>query len=438
MAAKHILVVDDEIGIRELLRDILQDEGYRVQLAENAAAARAARLQERPDLVLLDIWMPDCDGITLLKEWVNSSLLTMPAVMMSGHGTIDTAVEATRIGAFDFLEKPIALQKLLKTVSTALKHGEQRPKSAMNLASLGKSPIITALKERLDKIAANVSPAPVLLIGPKGSGAELCARYLQEADSPWLALSDYARLANEPMDVLEGLRGGVLFIAELTELNKAEQKGLLLLIAKSDKYRVRVVCATSENLPKLQAEGLFDYNLYQMLTASSLSMPALNDHKEDIPDLVVAITHLQLELAGMDYREFDVAALNALRNSDWPGDLAQLDAVIRNLLQTSLGEKIGLEDVKRVLHQFDDRQVMGSTELTVAVQIQSEQSVSLSLDSSLFDQPLREARDDFERRYFEHHIKLVAHNMSKLADIAGLERTHLYRKLKQLGIKIKA
>lgn len=438
MAAKHILVVDDEIGIRELLRDILQDEGYRVQLAENAAAARAARLQERPDLVLLDIWMPDCDGITLLKEWVNSSLLTMPVVMMSGHGTIDTAVEATRIGAFDFLEKPIALQKLLKTVSTALKHGEQRPKSAMNLASLGKSPIITALKERLDKIAAHVSPAPVLLIGPKGSGAELCARYLQEADSPWLALSDYARLAHEPMDVLEGLRGGVLFIAELTELNKAEQKGLLLLIAKSDKYRVRVVCATSENLPRLQAEGLFDYNLYQTLTASSLSMPALNDHKEDIPDLVVAITHLQLELAGMDYREFDVAALNALRNADWPGDLAQLDAVLRNLLQTSLGEKIGLEDVKRVLHQFDDRQVMGSAELTVAVQIQSEQSVSLSLDSSLFEQPLREARDDFERRYFEHHIKLVAHNMSKLAEIAGLERTHLYRKLKQLGIKIKA
>ena len=438
MAAKHILVVDDEIGIRELLRDILQDEGYRVQLAENAAAARAARLQERPDLVLLDIWMPDCDGITLLKEWVNSSLLTMPVVMMSGHGTIDTAVEATRIGAFDFLEKPIALQKLLKTVSTALKHGEQRPKSAMNLASLGKSPIITALKERLDKIADNVSPAPVLLIGPKGSGAELCARYLQEADSPWLALSDYARLAHEPMEVLEGLRGGVLFIAELTELNKAEQKGLLLLIAKSDKYRVRVVCATSENLPRLQAEGLFDYNLYQTLTASSLSMPALNDRKEDIPDLVVAITHLQLELAGMDYREFDVAALNALRNSDWPGDLAQLDAVLRNLLQTSLGEKIGLEDVKRVLHQFDDRQVMGSTELTVAVQIQSEQSVSLSLDSGLFDEPLREARDDFERRYFEHHIKLVAHNMSKLAEIAGLERTHLYRKLKQLGIKIKA
>ncbi|MBZ4200508.1 MAG: response regulator [Methylotenera sp.] len=442
MAAKHILVVDDEIGIRELLRDILQDEGYRVQLAENAAAAREARLQERPDLVLLDIWMPDCDGITLLKEWVNSSLLTMPVVMMSGHGTIDTAVEATRIGAFDFLEKPIALQKLLKTVSTALKHGEQRPKSAMNLASLGKSPIITALKERLDKIASNVNPGPVLLIGPKGCGTELCARYLQETDSPWLALSDYDRLANEPMDILEGLRGGVLYIAELTELNKAEQKGLLLLMAKSDKYRVRVVCATSENLPRLQAEGVFDYNLYQTLAAVSLSMPALDDHKEDIPDLVLAITHLQLELAGLEYREFDVAALNALRNADWPGDLAQLDTVIRNLLQTSLGEKIGLDDIKRVLHQFDGRQAMDSgttiTELSVALQVSSEQSIGLSLDSSLLDQPLREARDAFERWYFEHHIKLVAHNMSKLAEIAGLERTHLYRKLKQLGIKIKA
>ncbi len=438
MATKHILVVDDEIGIRELLRDILQDEGYHVQLAENAAAARAARLHERPDLVLLDIWMPDCDGITLLKEWVNSSLLTMPVVMMSGHGTIDTAVEATRIGAFDFLEKPIALQKLLKTVTTALKHGEQLPKSAMNLASLGKSPIVTALKDRLDKIALSPNPAPILLIGAKGSGAELCARYLQEVGSPWLALSEYGRLASEPLKILEGLRGGVLFLAELGELNKAEQKGLLLLIAKSDKYRVRVVCATSENLPRLQAEGLFDYNLYQTLAAVSLSMPALDEHKEDIPDLVGAITHLQLELAGLEYREFDVAALNALRNADWPGDLAQLDAVIRNLLQTSLGEKVGLEDVTRVLHQFDDRQATATAELTVAVQMSSEQSVSLSLDSDLLDQPLREARDAFERRYFEHHIKLVAHNMSKLADIAGLERTHLYRKLKQLGIKIKA
>ncbi|MEZ0238487.1 MAG: response regulator, partial [Methylophilaceae bacterium] len=121
MTARQVLVVDDEVGIRELLSEILSDEGYHVKLAENAAQARDSRQQERPDLVLLDIWMPDCDGISLLKEWGNGGLLTMPVVMMSGHGTIDTAVEATRIGAFDFLEKPIALQKLLKTVNAALK-----------------------------------------------------------------------------------------------------------------------------------------------------------------------------------------------------------------------------------------------------------------------------------------------------------------------------
>lgn len=439
MATKHILVVDDEIGIRELLRDILQDEGYQVQLAENAAAARAVRLHERPDLVLLDIWMPDCDGITLLKEWANSSQLTMPVVMMSGHGTIDTAVEATRIGAFDFLEKPIALQKLLKTVTTALKHGEQSPKSEMNLASLGKSPIVTALKDRLDKIAISVSPSPVLLIGTKGCGSELCARYLQEAGSPWLALTEFGRLAEAPLDILEEIRGGVLYIAEIAELNKAEQKGLLLLIAKSDKYHVRVVCGTSENLPRLQAESLFDYNLFQALSAVSLNMPALDEHKEDIPDLVIAITNLQLEMAGLEYREFDIAALNSLRNADWPGDLAQLDAVIRNLLQTSLGEKITLSDVNRVMHQFDDRQLpVTKAELTSTSKSRVKTtSLAGNIDKNLLDQPLREARDDFERVYFDYHIKLAANNMSKLAEIAGLERTHLYRKLKQLGIKTK-
>ncbi|MDP2070348.1 sigma-54 dependent transcriptional regulator [Methylotenera sp.] len=439
MASKHILVVDDEIGIRELLRDILQDEGYQVQLAENAAVARAARLHERPDIVLLDIWMPDCDGITLLKEWANSSLLTMPVVMMSGHGTIDTAVEATRIGAFDFLEKPIALQKLLKTVSAALKHSEQLPKSEMNLTSLGKSPIVVALKDRLDKIAVGVSPSPVLLIGPKGCGAELCARYLHDSGSPWLQLSEFSQLVNAPLDILETIRGGVVYISEITELNKTEQKGLLLLIAKSDKYNVRVVCGTSENLPKLQAEALFDHNLFQALSAVSLRVPALDEHKEDIPDLAVSIANLQLELAGLEYREFDVAALNGLRNANWPGDLAQLDAAVRNLIHTSLGEKITLDDVKRVLHQFDDSSTRAkSAENRKSKQVQVEEvSLTSQVDMPFLDQPLREARDDFERLYFAHHMKDAVNNMSKLAEIAGLERTHLYRKLKQLGIKIK-
>lgn len=442
MASKRILVVDDEIGIRELLRDILQDEGYHVELAENAAAARAIRLHERPDVVLLDIWMPDCDGISLLKEWSSSGLLTMPVIMMSGHGTIDTAVEATRIGAFDFLEKPIALQKLLKTVSAALKHGEQLPKSEMSLVSLGKSPIVAALKDRLDKIAASasISPGPVLLIGPQGGGAELCGRFLQNASTPWLQLTEFNQLANAPLDILEPIRDGVLYISEVAELNKMEQKGLLLLITKSEKYNVRVVCGTSENLPKLQAEAIFDHNLLQILSAVSLRVPALDEHKEDIPDLAIAIANLQFEQAGAEYREFDIAALNSLRNADWPGDLAQLDAVIRNLIQTSLGQKISLDDVNRVLHQFEGAQTSTLQQASAeAGQVNRApiQTLLTAVVEANLNQPLREARDDFERLYFEHHMKDSTNNMSKLAEIAGLERTHLYRKLKQLGIKIK-
>lgn len=422
MTARQILVVDDEVGIRELLHDILQDEGYQVKLAENASQARDWRSHERPDLVLLDIWMPDCDGISLLKEWGNAGLLTMPVVMMSGHGTIDTAVEATRIGAFDFLEKPIALQKLLKTVNAALKHSEQLPKSDMTLVNLGKSAVISELRQRLEQVT--ILKTPLLLIGEKGSGAELCARFLHEPDTPWLELGEYSQLAAAPMELLEQLRDGVLFIGEVAELNKTEQKGLLLLLGKAEKYGVRVVCATACALPQCVADSQFDGALLQALSATTLRVPALRDHPEDIPDLARAMVTLLVETGEAAYREFDISALNALRNADWPGNMAQLDSVIRNLTQTSLAEKITLEDVERVLEQFAPLR-QGPVEGANA-------TPGINLE-----QPLREAREDFERVYFEHHIAKAGGNMSRVAENVQLERTHLYRKLKQLGMKIK-
>lgn len=425
MTARQVLVVDDEIGIRELLRDILQDEGYQVRLAENAAEARDWRHQMRPDLVLLDIWMPDCDGITLLKEWGSGGQLTMPVVMMSGHGTIDTAVEATRIGAFDFLEKPIALQKLLKTVNAALKHGEQLPRTDVSLISLGKSPVIKELRMRLEQMAK--LKAPLLLIGAKGCGAELCARFLQQPDTPWIDLTDTERLTLAPLDVLEQNREGVVFVPEVATLNKTEQKGLMLLIAKAEKYAVKVVCATTQALNQLAAENQFDEALLQALSVATLRIPALQDHPEDIPDLVRAMATLMVENNEASYREFDIAALNALRNASWPGNLAQLDSAIRNLMQTSLGEKITLEDVNRVLEQFELMEQPAAKQGAV-------NGAGLKLN---LDQPLREARDDFERIYFDYHLSNAAGNMTKVAEAVQLERTHLYRKLKQLGIKTK-
>jgi two-component system nitrogen regulation response regulator NtrX len=421
MASRNILVVDDEVGIRELLHDILLDEGFQVSLAENAQAARDARLKQRPDVVLLDIWMPDCDGISLLKEWSNGGLLTMPVVMMSRHGTIDTAVEATRIGAFDFLEKPIALQKLLKTVNAALKFAENIPKTEMNLSSFGKSLVINELKQRLEQVANTKNS--LLLIGKKGGSVEICARFLHAKDTPWLGLTEYEKLATAPLELLQQAQGGIIYIDEVSALNKTEQKGLQLLLAKAEKYQVRVVCASVSSLPQLAENVQFDNMLLQSLSQSTLKVPALNDHREDIPDLATAMANLLVETAAAEYKSFDTAALNALRNADWPGDLAELEAVVQNLMLSSLEEKITLADVNRVLEQFS------SSPENQALKLQAS-PVNLAL-------PLREARDEFERFYFRHHMLVVSNNMSKLAEISGLERTHLYRKLKQLGIKIK-
>ena len=168
MSANNILVVDDEIGIRELLSEILKDEGYFVRVAENAATARAMRREARPDLVLLDIWMPDMDGISLLKEWAASGQLTMPVVMMSGHGTIESAIEATRIGACDFLEKPISLPKLIATVGKALQGGRVLPKPGLNFEHLGRAKIIDELKQRLEQVSR--LKMPLLLTGEVGCG----------------------------------------------------------------------------------------------------------------------------------------------------------------------------------------------------------------------------------------------------------------------------
>ena len=218
-----ILVVDDEVGIRELLSEILIDEGYDVRLAENATAARLVRNELRPDLVLLDIWMPDTDGISLLKEWHAAGHLNMPVVMMSGHGTIDTAVEATRFGAFDFLEKPIALQKLLSTVQKALKHDKPLAKPALTLESFTRSAFVKEFKRRLEQAA---SKSPVLLIkGANGGMAEICARTLQPLRAPWLDLSEVSSALTQ--DMLEKISGGILYVPDLAVLGKMQQMNLL-------------------------------------------------------------------------------------------------------------------------------------------------------------------------------------------------------------------
>lgn len=418
MSANHILVVDDEVGIRELLSEILRDEGYGVRVAENAQAARLARQEMRPDLVLLDIWMPDTDGITLLKEWAGSGLLTMPVIMMSGHGTIDSAVEATRIGARDFLEKPVSLPKLLATVSKALAAGRALPRpGGLALSQFGRARVAQELRQRLDQVSR--MRTPVLLVGESGCGFEVAARHLHQPQTPWVAPEGSGWLSANAFGPLNEARDGLLFVAELSSLNRQEQRGLAQVVSKLEKFNTRLVCAASGPMSRLVQDGSFDAALFHQLSGLTIRVPSLSEHPEDVPELAASLLNALAEANEAPFRTLAVSAQNALRQLDWRGNLPVLRNAIKTLALTAAAPEIGADDVARVAKEFG-----------LVAQDSPQPGAALPLDL-----PLREARELFERQYFLHHIRRENGNMSRVAERVGLERTHLYRKLKQLGIR---
>jgi DNA-binding NtrC family response regulator len=407
----QILVVDDEVGIRELLSEILADEGHQVMVAESAGEARRLRERARPDLVLLDIWMPDADGITLLKEWAASGQLTMPVVMMSGHATIETAVEATRIGALDFLEKPIAMQRLLATVKRALRNPEAAAAPQLSIGALGRSSALADVKKRLAQLAG--SGAPLLLRGERGMRAELFARLLAGPGAPFLTGGEM--LAQPPSELLGKAAGGILFIADLARLGHAEQRNLEFMLGRAEKHRVRVVSFSPFDLRSLAEKHDFDPELGARLGELTLKLPAVRDFAEDVPDLASLMLAQLVEARVCPARRFAIAALNALRHYTWPGNLGELESVVKDLALSTLEEEVQLEDVERVL---------------------AARATPGALPEVAFDRPYREAREAFERVYFEHLLAREHGSMSRVAERSGLERTHLYRKLKALGLPV--
>ncbi|MDP2794987.1 MAG: response regulator [Sulfurisoma sp.] len=410
----QILVVDDEVGIRELLSEILRDEGHDVRLAENAAAARAARTAARPDLVLLDIWMPDTDGITLLKEWVANGQLNMPVVMMSGHGTIDTAVEATRIGAIDFLEKPIGMQKLLAAVQRALDRSHKPGVGALSLAAFPRSAPLKDLKRRLDQLAAK-SRTVLLRASPAGF-VELAARTLQPPGRAWV---DLAADSNPiTLDALQAAAGGVLWCEELGRLTRLQQKNLAFAAERLEKFDLHLVAASHHDLAALTALG-WDEAPLRRLFEVWLGLPQLAEVRDEIPDIAAHLLTQLVEAGESPLRRLSTAAQNALRQHAWPGGYGELKSVVKSLALAALEEEIGGEDVARLLAPVPDGKPKTPAGLAVEM---------LAL-------PLREARETFERIYFEYHLGLDGGNMTRLAETTGLERTHLYRKLKDLGLR---
>jgi DNA-binding NtrC family response regulator len=407
----QILVVDDEVGIRELLSEILSDEGHGVMLAESAGAARRMREANRPDLVLLDIWMPDTDGITLLKEWAGSGQLTMPVVMMSGHGTIETAVEATRIGALDYLEKPIALQRLLATVKRALRNHELAAPRQLSMSALGRSAALAGVQKRLAQLAQ--SSAPLMLRGEHGMLPEMFARLLAAPGAPFFAGSEL--LAEASTELLARAAGGILFLPDLSRLTRNEQRNLEFLLARADRHKARIVSFSPVDPRLLVERQAYEPGLAARLGELVLRLPALREFAEDVPDLAAQMLAQLVESHACAPRRFSVAALNALRYHRWPGNLAELEHAVKNLAITSLEEEVRVEDVERVL---------------------AAQSAQVSAPELGLDRPYRAAREAFERVYFENLLAQERGSMSRVAEKSGLERTHLYRKLKALGLPV--
>lgn len=411
----QILVVDDEAGIRELLSEILRDEGHQVRLAENAAEARQLRTRLRPDLVLLDIWMPDTDGITLLKEWATTGQLTMPVVMMSGHGTIDTAVEATRIGAYAFLEKPIALQKLLSTVGTALRRAGQRVQHAPTLATVGKSHAVEQLRAQIERVKS--IRTSVLFVAEPGAGAEDCARQLHSPSTPWVSIDDGAALLAAGSELALRAAEGSLFLRDVQSLERSCQDVLFSELGALERAGVRLLSSASTSVPELIANGQFDARLYAVLAGVIVRVPSLRERAEDVPELANLVLNRAIEARESPPRIFNTGALNALRYYHWPGNLVQFETVVKTCVQLAAGEEIGVADVTNALATLDAPLPSASQTLPL-------------------DRELRQARDAFERIYFEYHLAREGGNMSRIATRVGLERTHLYRKLKQLGVKL--
>jgi len=409
----NILIVDDEKDIRESLGDILIDEGFNVFLAKNASVAIKYKKKQKIDLILLDIWMPDIDGISLLKSWAKNKEINCPVLMMSGHGTIDTAIEATKIGATDFLEKPISLQKLLKSISGALKKSVEIDKIDKYFLENNTLKFVNDFKTNLQKLKNSYFTA---LVGPKGNFINVCKSFLVSSSSFHIDSQD---LITTNIIKVAQAKGTKYIVIDNFFNYTDEKKNIFISLAEEircSKIKI-IIIESSINEKSLNALKLIDRSFEKNI----LLMPDLNIDKDLIPDLSISILNFYLEKnKDFGFKEFEISALNELRVNKNITNIDTLDEIIFSLMIGSQTEKITITDINSL-----------NKSLTNSNKIISEDEHRIT---SLLNQPLRDARDNFEIMYFNFHLQ----NKISVADLAkksGIERTHLYRKLKQLKIK---
>ncbi|MCC6304054.1 MAG: sigma-54-dependent Fis family transcriptional regulator [Rhodobacteraceae bacterium] len=446
-----ILIVDDEKDIRELIADILRDEGYATRLAANSDDAMAAVDAEPPALMILDIWLKDSrmDGIDILKA-VRRNNPDVPVVIISGHGNIEIAVAAIKQGAYDFIEKPFNIDQLLVVIGRAMEtarlrreNQSLRRRDAGAADMIGVSPGFRALRVQLDKVTK--SNGRVMLAGAAGSGKELAARYIHahgpRASGPFVTVAS-AAIEPERMEavlfgrespergiepgLLEQAHGGVIYFDEVADMPLGTQSKILRVLVEQQFARVggtakvrvdmRVISSTTRDLKAEIAAGRFRQELFDRLNVVPVAVPALGERREDIPVLARHFIEQFNRSQGLPLRALSAEAEAELQTMAWPGNVRQLRNVIERAL--ILGDGTG---------PIEPREVRGETE-------GAGDAGRIALTGGLATLPLREARELFEREYLLTQINRFGGNISRTANFVGMERSALHRKLKSLGV----
>jgi len=449
MAGEHILIVDDEPSIRTSLRGVLEDEGYRVTAVGSAEEALARLADEAPDMVFLDIWMPRMDGLEALAE-IKQRRPETAVVMISGHGTIETAVKATKLGAYDFIEKPLSLEKTLLVVTRTLEHAQLAQEHRQLLLRVergqeivGRTAVVEELRQQI-MIAAPTN-GRVLIHGENGSGKELVARAVHahstRAEGPFVEVN----CAAIPEELIESelfghergaftgavarrrgkfelADGGTLFLDEIGDMSLKTQAKVLRVLEEQTFERVggketirvdvRVIAASNQNLQEQIAAGRFREDLFYRLSVIPIEVPPLRKRKEDIPVLVEHFIALFSAENGRRPKTISVEALAYFLAYEWPGNVRELRNMVERLVIMAPRDVIGPEDLPPPLRSRE---------------------ASASADPQR-DRTLKEARESFERAYILGELRSHEWNMTRTAEKLGIERSHLYRKLKAYGI----
>src|SRR5437867_9006474 len=451
MAGEHILIVDDELGIQATLRGVLEDEGYRVSAVGGGTDALRLVADEPPDVTFLDVWMGRPDGLETLAE-IKRTRPEAIVVMISGHGTIETAVRATRLGAYDFIEKPLSLEKVLLTLRNALRQRKLEQQSRMLMEQLrrdaelvGSSPAIQKLREEIERAAPTA--ATVLIRGENGTGKELAARLLharsQRSEEAFVAVNCaaipgeliesemFGHLKGAFTGATEGRKGkfelaheGTLFLDEVADMAPLTQAQLLRALESEEvtpvggtapvKVDVRLLAATNRDLEREIAAGRFREDLYFRLNVVPRQLPPLRDRREDIPLLAEHFVNRYCREYGRSPVALSGDAKESLMSYRWPGNVREMKNLIERLVIMTRGGEISRDQLPRAVAEAPSGRQ--------GARCQDAES-------------LREAREQFERQFILRRLEHHGWNISRTAEALGLERSNLYRKMKAYGLR---